>query len=59
MSDETKTDDTAQPEPTPDDQPPDGRGPRPTDPNELAKWLVDQVADDDHEPSPPGTMNSG
>jgi len=22
---------------------PDGRGPRPTDPNELAKWIVDQT----------------
>jgi hypothetical protein len=23
--------------------PPDGRGPRPTDPNQLARWLVEQA----------------
>ena len=27
--------------------PPDGRGPRPTEPNELAKWIVEQATDDD------------
>ncbi|MEX2543673.1 MAG: hypothetical protein WD316_00960 [Phycisphaeraceae bacterium] len=27
--------------------PPDNRGPRPTDPNQLAKWLVDQVTGED------------
>lgn len=26
--------------------PPDGRGERPTDPNELAKWIVEQSTDD-------------
>lgn len=25
---------------------PDGRGPRPTNPNELAKWIVDQTTED-------------
>ncbi len=29
------------------DQPPDGRGERPTDPNELAKWIVDQTTDEE------------
>ena len=29
------------------DQPPDGRCERPTDPNELAKWIVDQTSEDD------------
>ena len=33
------------PKPKADDQP-DGRGPRPTDPNELAKWIVDQTTDE-------------
>ena len=28
------------------DEPPDGRGERPTDPNELAKWIVDPPTDD-------------
>ena len=27
--------------------PPDNRGPRPTDPNALAKWIVDQTTRDD------------
>jgi hypothetical protein len=27
--------------------PPDGRGPRPADPNELARWIVEQTAGDD------------
>ena len=31
---------------TPDGDPPDGRGERPTDPNELAKWIAEQTADD-------------
>ena len=29
------------------DKAPDGRGPRPTDPNELAKWIVEQTADEE------------
>ena len=34
--------------PDPDEeQPPDGRGPRPTDPNELAKWIVEQTTGDE------------
>lgn len=28
------------------DPPPDGRGERPTDPNELAKWIVQQTTYD-------------
>ena len=32
-------------------QPSDGRGPRPTDPNELAKWLIDQATASDQDPS--------
>lgn len=36
-------------QPKPDD-PPDGRGERPTDPNELAKWIVDQATDETSEP---------
>lgn len=36
-----------EPEPAPDEQPPpNGRGPRPTDPNELAKWIVEQTTDE-------------
>lgn len=27
--------------------PPDKRGPRPTDPNALAKWIVEQTTDQD------------
>lgn len=30
----------------PETDPPDGRGERPTDPNELAKWIVEQTVDD-------------
>lgn len=30
------------------DESPDGRGERPTDPNELAKWIVEQTAGEDH-----------
>ena len=33
--------------------PPDRRGPRPTDPNELAKWIVDQSTDDSDKPQTP------
>ena len=33
-------------EPTDSPEPPDGRGGRPTDPNELAQWLVDQTTAD-------------
>ncbi|MEE8170431.1 MAG: hypothetical protein V3T70_07785 [Phycisphaerae bacterium] len=32
--------------PKPEDQPPDDR---PTDPNQLAKWIVDQTTDDERE----------
>jgi hypothetical protein len=34
-----------EPKQTEDEQPdePDGRGKRPTDPNELAKWLIEQT----------------
>jgi hypothetical protein len=36
-----------EPEPKkPEQEPPDGRGERPTDPNELAKWIVDQTTQD-------------
>lgn len=47
MKDDEKQPDD-QPE-TNEQDPPDGRGERPTDPNELAKWLVDQTVDDDNE----------
>lgn len=39
---ESESDNQHQPE-----SPPDGRGERPTDPNELAKWIVDQTTDED------------
>ncbi len=44
MSDEPKQPESEEAE----DSPPDGRGPRPTDPNELAKWIVEQTTD--HQP---------
>ena len=42
-----------QPDKKPDKpiDPPDGRGPRPTDPNELAKWIVEQTAEDTNQDS--------
>lgn len=33
----------------PEEGPPDKRGPRPTDPNELAKWIVEQSTNDANE----------
>ena len=41
-------DDTPEPKDHEND-PPDGRGPRLTDPNELAKWIVEQTAQDENE----------
>ena len=40
-----------QPKPDQDTRqnPPDGRGPRPTDPNELAKWIVQQTTEESSE----------
>jgi len=41
------SDNPNEPEATPDEQsPPDGWGSRPTDPNELAKWMVEQTTSD-------------
>lgn len=40
-------DDDAKPKRPPAEEPPDGRGKRPTDPNELAKSIVDQATDDE------------
>lgn len=31
--------------------PPDGRGDRPEDPNEFAKWLLDQTTEQDQRPN--------
>lgn len=42
-----KPDEDARPSEQP---PPDKRGPRPTDPNALAKWIVEQTTGDDNEP---------
>lgn len=53
MSDEPKPDDAAQPDPMPEEQPPDGRGQRPSDPNELAKWIIDQTTGDCDKPQNP------
>lgn len=39
--------------PKPEDRendPPDGRGERPTDPNELAKWIVEQTTEPPDDP---------
>jgi len=42
-----KPDDKPQPQSDDDhDDSPDGRGSRPTDPNELGKWMVDQTTAD-------------
>ena len=41
-------DDKPKPDAKPSD-PPDGRGERPTDPNELAKWIVEQTTGGDQE----------
>ena len=43
------SDEPSKPEPQDEADPPDGRGPRPTDPNELAKWIVDQTTDEDRD----------
>lgn len=48
MSDQPDTPDDPEQEPSP----PDGRGPRPTDPNELAKWIVEQTTQQDKSEPP-------
>ena len=52
--------DTPQDLDPPREQPPDGRGPRPTDPNELAKWIVEQTTRKrDHGEPSEKTNNAG
>lgn len=38
-------------EPPKPDDPPDGRGERPTDPNELAAWILEQTTGQDRPPN--------
>ena len=47
-----KPEDDPKPKKAEKDEPPDGRGERPTDPNELTKWVVDQTTTHQDDPDP-------
>ena len=40
-------------------EPPDGRGERPTDPNELARWIVEQSTTEHDQDSSSTDANNG